>query len=89
MPVAPPFCTGNLDNLNTACRTGYTSRGVVSSKYLRPMLAAAEDVGASCAYLSGAGPGASGAFFAQREKERSDLADAMIQAAVGCPGRLC
>merc|ERR1712232_1101534 len=47
--------------------------------FLMPMIEAAQGAGASCAYLSGAGPtvmaitsGASGDIFTQREKERTD-----------------
>jgi homoserine kinase len=95
------LCTGNLDNLKYGVqdRLHQPQRGDKLYKYLYPMVAAAEDAGATCAYLSGAGPtvmaittGASGDIFAQREKERSDLAvaKAMIQAAdeFGVPGRL-
>ena len=63
------------------------------------MIKAAEDAGAFCAYLSGAGPtvmaitgGASGDIFAQREKERSDriVARAMMRCAAdfGIKGKL-
>jgi homoserine kinase len=86
------LCLGNLDNLKWGVqdRLHQPQRGGKLYKYLYPMIEAAENAGASCAYLSGAGPtvmaltsGASGDIFAQREKERSDLAvaRAMIQAA--------
>lgn len=86
------LCMGNLDNLKWGVqdRLHQPQRGSKIYKYLYPMIEAAEKAGASCAYLSGAGPtvmaltsGASGDIFAQREKERSDLAvaRAMIQAA--------
>ena len=86
------LCMGNLDNLKWGVqdRIHQPQRGNKLYKYLFPMIEAAEKAGASCAYLSGAGPtvmaitsGASGDIFAQREKERSDLAvaRAMISAA--------
>jgi homoserine kinase len=86
------LCLGNLDNLKWGVqdRLHQPQRGGKLYKYLYPMIEAAENAGAACAYLSGAGPtvmaltsGASGDIFAQREKERSDLAvaRAMIQAA--------
>ena len=84
--------TGLPDNLKWGVqdRIHQPQRGNKLYKYLFPMIEAAEKAGASCAYLSGAGPtvmaitsGASGDIFAQREKERSDLAvaRAMISAA--------
>lgn len=86
------LCMGNLDNLKWGVqdRLHQPQRGAKLYKYLYPMIEAAENAGASCAFLSGAGPtvmaltsGASGDIFAQREKERSDLdvARAMIRAA--------
>jgi homoserine kinase len=89
------LCTNNLDNLKWGVedRLHQPQRGEKLYKYLFPMIKAAEDAGAACAYLSGAGPtvmavtsGASGDIFAQREKERSDrvVARAMIQAAEEC-----
>ena len=86
------LCMGNLDNLKHGCedRMHQPQRGGKLFKYLFPMIEAAENAGATCAYLSGAGPtvmavtsGASGDIFAQREQERSDLtvARAMVQAA--------
>jgi homoserine kinase len=86
------LCVGNLDNLKWGVedRLHQPQRGGKLYKYLYPMIEAAENAGAACAYLSGAGPtvmaitaGASGDIFAQREKERSDLAvaKAMRQAA--------
>jgi homoserine kinase len=89
------LCMGNLDNLKWGVqdRLHQPQRGTHLYKYLYPMIEAAQNAGASCAYLSGAGPtvmaitsGASGDIFAQREKERSDrtVAKAMIQAANEC-----
>ena len=63
------------------------------------MIEAAQNAGASCAYLSGAGPtvmaltsGASGDIFTQREKERTDtgVAKAMLKVAdaYGIKGQL-
>ena len=86
------LCMGNLDNLKWGVqdRIHQPQRGNKLYKYLYPMIEAAQNAGASCAYLSGAGPtvmaitsGASGDIFAQREQERSDLAvaRAMVQAA--------
>lgn len=86
------FCTNNLDNLKYGVedKLHQPQRGNKLYKYLYPMIKAAEDNGACCAYLSGAGPtvmaltsGASGDIFAQREKERTDIlvAKAMIQCA--------
>jgi len=86
------LCVGNLDNLKWGVqdRMHQPQRGGKLYNYLYPMIEAAQNAGAVCAYLSGAGPtvmaitsGASGDIFAQREKERSDLAvaKAMIQAA--------
>jgi homoserine kinase len=86
------LCTNNLDNLKWGVedKMHQPQRGNKLYKYLYPMIEAAENAGAACAYLSGAGPtvmavtaGASGDIFAQREKERSDLAvaRAMIQTA--------
>lgn len=87
------LCMGNLDNLKWGVqdRIHQPQRGEALYPYLFPMIRAAENAGASCAYLSGAGPtvmaitaGASGDIFAQREKERSDVAvaNAMVRAAV-------
>jgi homoserine kinase len=89
------LCMNNLDNLKWGVedRMHQPQRGEKLYPYLFPMIKAAEAAGASCAYLSGAGPtvmavtsGASGDIFAQREKERSDrvVARAMIQAAEEC-----
>jgi homoserine kinase len=86
------LCMGNLDNLKWGVqdKIHQPQRGNKLYKYLFPMIEAAQNAGAACAYLSGAGPtvmaitsGASGDIFAQREKERSDLAvaRAMIAAA--------
>lgn len=95
------LCMGNLDNLKWGVqdRMHQPQRAAKIYKYLYPMVEAAERAGASCAYLSGAGPtvmaitgGASGDIFAQRTKERSDLvvAKAMQQAAAdfGITGKL-
>lgn len=89
------LCMGNLDNLKWGVqdKLHQPQRGSKLYKYLFPMIEAAQNAGAACAYLSGAGPtvmaitsGASGDIFAQREKERSDLAvaRAMIAAAEEC-----
>lgn len=86
------LCTGNLDNLKWGVqdKLHQPQRGEKLYKYLFPMIEAAENAGACCAYLSGAGPtvmaltsGASGDIFTQREKERtdSDVAVAMMRAA--------
>ncbi|KAL7558236.1 hypothetical protein ACA910_016115 [Epithemia clementina (nom. ined.)] len=95
------LCLGNLDNLKWAVqdKMHQPQRAKALYKYLYPMVQAAEDAGATCAYLSGAGPtvmaitgGASGDIFAQRTKERSDLAvaKAMMRAAAdfGMRGKL-
>lgn len=95
------LCLGNLDNLKYGVqdKLHQPQRGSKLYPYLFPMIEAAQKAGAACAYLSGAGPtvmamtsGASGDIFAQREKERSDLAvaRAMIQAAeeAGVPGSI-
>ena len=95
------LCTGNLDNLKWGVqdKLHQPQRGEHLYKYLYPMIEAAEKAGACCAYLSGAGPtvmaltsGASGDIFAQREKERTDIAvaRAMIQCAkdFGIEGKL-
>lgn len=95
------LCMGNLDNLKWGVqdKMHQPQRAAKLYKYLYPMIQAAEDAGASCAYLSGAGPsvmaitgGASGDIFAQRTKERSDLvvAKAMMRAAAdyGIRGKL-
>ena len=95
------LCIGNLDNLKWGVqdRMHQPQRGSKLYKYLYPMIKAAEDAGAMCAYLSGAGPtvmaitgGASGDIFAQREKERSDkfVARAMLRCAAdhGIKGKL-
>lgn len=95
------LCTGNLDNLRWGVqdKLHQPQRGEKLYKYLFPMIEAAENAGACCAYLSGAGPtvmaltsGASGDIFAQREKERTDIsvAKAMIECAkeFGIDGKL-
>jgi len=95
------LCTNNLDNLKFGVqdKMHQPQRGEKLYKYLYPMMEAAENAGACCAYLSGAGPtvmaltsGASGDIFAQREKERTDVfvAKAMIQCAkdFGIDGKL-
>lgn len=89
------LCMGNLDNLKYGVqdRIHQPQRGSKIYKYLFPMIESAQNAGAACAYLSGAGPtvmaitsGASGDIFAQRARERSDLAvaRAMIQTAEEC-----
>ena len=83
---------GNLDNLKWGVedRMHQPQRAEGLYKHLYPMIKAAEEAGACCAYLSGAGPtvmaltsGASGDIFTQREKERTDysVAKAMMQTA--------
>jgi len=75
------LCQGNLDNLRFGVedRLHQPQRGAALYPHLYPMIEAAHSAGASCAYLSGAGPtvmaitsGASGDIFTQREKERTD-----------------
>lgn len=93
--------SGNLDNMKWGVqdKLHQPQRGEKLYKYLFPMIEAAQNAGACCAYLSGAGPtvmaltsGASGDIFAQREKERTDIdvARAMIQCAkdFGIDGKL-
>lgn len=86
------LCVGNLDNLKFGVqdKMHQPQRGQALYKYLFPMIEAAEQAGANCAYLSGAGPtvmaltsGASGDIFTQREKERTDrgVALAMLKVA--------
>lgn len=95
------LCTGNLDNLKYGVqdKMHQPQRGEKLYPYLYPMIQAAENAGACCAYLSGAGPtvmaltsGASGDIFTQREKERTDqaVARAMLQTAesFGLKGKL-
>lgn len=95
------LCHGQLDNLKYGVedKMHQPQRGEKLYPYLYPMIKAAENAGACCAYLSGAGPtvmaltsGASGDIFTQREKERTDwaVANAMILAGeeVGIKGKL-
>lgn len=95
------LCSGNLDNLKwgTQDKLHQPQRAEALYKHLYPMMHAAEEAGACCAYLSGAGPtvmaltsGASGDIFTQREKERTDfsVAKAMMQVAqtFGVKGRI-
>jgi homoserine kinase len=95
------LCTSNIDNLRFGVqdKMHQPQRGEHLYKYLYPMIEAAQNAGAACAYLSGAGPtvmaltsGASGDIFTQREKERVDyaVADAMLQVAesFGIKGKL-
>jgi homoserine kinase len=72
---------GNLDNLKWGVqdKMHQPQRAAAIYPHLYPMIKAAEEAGACCAYLSGAGPtvmamtsGASGDIFTQREKERTD-----------------
>ena len=92
---------GNLDNLKWGVqdRMHQPQRAEALYKHLYPMITAAEEAGACCAYLSGAGPtvmaltsGASGDIFTQREKERTDfsVAKAMMNVAqtFGVKGRI-
>jgi len=95
------LCTGNLDNLKNGVedQMHQPQRGEHLYPFLYPMIEAAEKAGASCAYLSGAGPtvmaltsGASGDIFTQREKERTDsnVAKALIDVSeqYGIKGRV-
>jgi len=95
------LCMGNLDNLKVSVqdKMHQPQRGKALYPYLFPMIEAAEDAGACCGYLSGAGPtvmaltsGASGDIFTQREKERTDkaVAKAMMSTAkkFGIQGRI-
>mmetsp|Transcript_38215 Transcript_38215/g.88920 ORF Transcript_38215/g.88920 Transcript_38215/m.88920 type:complete len:452 (-) Transcript_38215:123-1478(-) len=75
------LCQGNLDNLRFGVedKMHQPQRADKLYPFLYPMIEAAHSAGASCAYLSGAGPtvmaitsGASGDIFTQREKERTD-----------------
>jgi len=86
------LCQGNLDNLRSGVedKLHQPQRGSSLYKFLYPMIDAAQNSGACCAYLSGAGPtvcamtsGASGDIFTQREKERADsaVAEAMLKVA--------
>jgi len=92
---------GNLDNLKWGVqdRMHQPQRAEALYKHLFPMIKAAEESGACCAFLSGAGPtvmaftsGASGDIFTQREKERTDysVAKAMMEVAqtYGVNGRI-
>lgn len=95
------LCTGNVDNLRYGVedKMHQPQRGKTLYKYLYPMIEAAQNAGASCAYLSGAGPtvmaltsGATGDIFTQRETERTDseVARAMLEVAdeYGITGQL-
>lgn len=95
------LCTGNLDNLKNGVedKMHQPQRGNKLYTYLYPMIEAAQSAGASCAYLSGAGPtvmaltsGATGDIFTQRETERTDsaVARAMLEVAeeYGIKGQL-
>lgn len=95
------LCTGNIDNLRYGVedKMHQPQRGIKLYPYLFPMIEAAQNAGASCAYLSGAGPtvmaltsGASGDIFTQRETERTDneVAKAMLEVAeeFGIEGKL-
>jgi len=95
------LCTGNIDNLRYGVedKMHQPQRGNKLYPYLFPMIEAAQNAGASCAYLSGAGPtvmaltsGASGDIFTQREVERTDneVAKAMLEVAeeFGIEGKL-
>mmetsp|Transcript_24551 Transcript_24551/g.48817 ORF Transcript_24551/g.48817 Transcript_24551/m.48817 type:complete len:434 (+) Transcript_24551:86-1387(+) len=86
------LAVGNLDNLKWGVedRMHQPQRAQAIYPHLYPMIKAAEEAGACCGYLSGAGPtvmaltsGASGDIFTQREKERTDfsVAKAMMQVA--------
>jgi homoserine kinase len=95
------LCTGNVDNLKCGVedKMHQPQRGNKLYEYLYPMIEAAQNAGASCAYLSGAGPtvmaltsGATGDIFTQRELERTDsaVARAMLEVAeeYGITGQL-
>jgi len=95
------LCLGNLDNLKWGVqdRMHQPQRAEGLYPHLFPMIKAAEESGACCAFLSGAGPtvmaftsGASGDIFTQREKERTDysVAKAMMEVAqtYGVKGRI-
>lgn len=86
------LASNNVDNLifGVEDKIHQPQRGAHVYKHLNPMIQAACEAGASCCYLSGAGPsvlalttGASGEIFAQREKERVDriVANAMLATA--------
>lgn len=86
------LAVGNLDNLKWGVqdKMHQPQRAEAMYPHLYPMIEAAEQAGAVCAYLSGAGPtvmaltsGASGDIFTQREKERTDysVARAMMRVA--------
>ncbi|KAL7485094.1 hypothetical protein ACHAW6_010686 [Cyclotella cf. meneghiniana] len=86
------LAVGNLDNLKWGVqdKMHQPQRAAAIYPHLYPMIKAAEEAGACCAYLSGAGPtvmamtsGASGDIFTQREKERTDftVARAMMEVA--------
>ena len=89
------LATNNLDNLlfGTQDAIHQPQRAEKVYPHLNPLIEAAVGVGASAAFLSGAGPtvmaftsGASGDIFTQRAKERVDkkVADAMLLAAQKC-----
>jgi homoserine kinase len=95
------LAVGNLDNLKWGVqdKMHQPQRAAAIYPHLYPMIKAAEEAGACCAYLSGAGPtvmamtsGASGDIFTQREKERTDftVARAMMEVAqeFGVKGRI-
>jgi homoserine kinase len=95
------LAVGNLDNLKWGVqdKMHQPQRAQAIYPHLYPMIKAAEEAGACCAYLSGAGPtvmamtsGASGDIFTQREKERTDftVARAMMEIAqeFGVKGRI-
>ena len=95
------LAVGNLDNLKWGVqdKMHQPQRAAAIYPHLFPMIKAAEEAGACCAYLSGAGPtvmaltsGASGDIFTQREKERTDftVARAMMEIAqeFGVKGRI-
>ena len=89
------LASNNIDQLRYGVEDALhqPQRGAAVYPHLYPIIRAAEEAGASAAYLSGAGPtvmaitsGASGDIFTQRAKERVDskVAEAMLAAAAKC-----
>lgn len=89
------LASNNIDQLRYGVEDALhqPQRGAAVYPHLYPIIKAAEEAGASAAYLSGAGPtvmaitsGASGDIFTQRAKERVDskVAEAMLAASAKC-----
>ena len=89
------LASNNIDQLRYGVEDALhqPQRGAAVYPHLYPIIQAAEQAGASAAYLSGAGPtvmaitsGASGDIFTQRAQERVDskVAAAMLAAAAEC-----